>query len=90
MAKTEDLLLSHYGTPLIPLELFVRDYFRHLNVEKFLKKTLSGEIPLPIVRMEGSQKSAKAVHVADAGAYLDKQTEAARKECRQLTVGSAA
>jgi hypothetical protein len=83
--KTEDLLLSHYGTPLIPLELWVRDYFRHLNVEKYLAKTLKGEIQIPIIRMEASQKSAKAVHVADAGAYLDKKIEAARKECRQLS-----
>jgi Pyocin activator protein PrtN len=83
--KTEELLLSHYGTPLIPLELWVRDYFRHLNVEKYLAKTLRGEIQIAVVRMEGSQKSAKAVHVADAGAYLDRQIEAARRECRQLS-----
>jgi Pyocin activator protein PrtN len=83
--KTEELLLSHYKTPIIPLASVVRDYFSHLNVEKFLKKTLSGEISLPIVRMERSQKSAKGIHVTDLGAYLDKQTEAARKECRQLS-----
>jgi Pyocin activator protein PrtN len=86
--KTEELLLSHYKTPIIPLALVVQDYFRHLNVEKFLKKTLNGEIPLPVVRMERSQKSAKGIHVTDLGAYLDRQTEAARKECRQLSGGA--
>jgi hypothetical protein len=34
--------------------------------------------------MEGSQTSAKGVHINDLAAYLDKQTAAARKECEQL------
>ena len=32
----------------------IRDYFRHLTVEKFLRKVLAGEIDLPVVRMEFS------------------------------------
>jgi Pyocin activator protein PrtN len=72
------------GLPVIPVDVVCRDYFRHLTVEKFLRKVLAGEISLPIVRMEDSQKSARGVHVTDLAAYLDKQTEAARKECEQL------
>jgi Pyocin activator protein PrtN len=82
--KSDTLLMAQYQIAIIPIEWVVRDFFRHLTVEKFLRKTLSGEIALPVVRMEASQKAAKGVHVADLGAYLDKQTEAARKECRQL------
>jgi Pyocin activator protein PrtN len=83
--KTSFLLMAQYdGLAVIPIEWVCRDYFRHLTVEKFLRKALAGEISLPIVRMEGSQKSAKGVHVNDLAAYLDKQTEAARKECEQL------
>jgi hypothetical protein len=37
--------------------------------------------------MEGSQKSAKGVHLTDLAEYLDKQAEAARKECEQLKCG---
>jgi Pyocin activator protein PrtN len=51
---------------------------------------MAGEINIPIVRMESSQKSARGIHLADLAEYLDRQTEAARKECRQLSVGSAA
>jgi hypothetical protein len=69
---------------VIPVEWVCRDYFRHLTVEKFLRKALVGEISLPIVRIESSQKSAKGVHVNDLAAYLDKQADAARKECEQL------
>jgi hypothetical protein len=69
---------------VIPLETVCRDYFRHLTVEKFLRKQLAGEIKLPIVRMEDSQKAARGVHINDLAAYLDKQAAAARKECDQL------
>jgi hypothetical protein len=82
--NTVFFLMAQYGMPVIPIESVCHDYFRHLSVEKFLRKVLAGEISLPIVRMEGSQKSAKGVHVNDLAAYLDKQTEAARKECEQL------
>jgi hypothetical protein len=83
--KTAFILMAQYdGLAVIPIEWVCRDYFRHLTVEKFLRKTLAGEIALPVVRVEGSQKSAKGVHVTDLAAYLDKQADAARKECEQL------
>ena len=83
--KTSFLLMAQYdGLAVIPVEWVCRDYFRHLTVEKFLRKVLVGEISLPIVRMESSQKAAKGIHINDLAAYLDKQADAARKECEQL------
>jgi len=83
--NTAFLLMAQYGLAVIPVEYICRDYFRHLTVEKFLRKVLAGEIDLPIVRIDGtSQKTAKGIHVNDLAAYLDKQTAAARKECEQL------
>jgi Pyocin activator protein PrtN len=83
--KTSFLLMAQYdGLAVIPVEWVCRDYFRHLTVEKFLRKVLVGEISLPIVRIEGSQKAAKGIHINDLAAYLDKQADAARKECEQL------
>jgi hypothetical protein len=88
--KTVFLLTAQYdGLAVIPVDMVCRDYFRHLTVEKFLRKVLGGEISIPIVRMEGSQKCAKGIHVNDLAAYLDKQTEAARKECDQLKRSAA-
>jgi hypothetical protein len=75
---------QYNGLAVIPLEWVQRDYFRHLNVEKLQRKILAGEISLPIVRMEGSQKTAKGVHVSDLAEYLDRVAEAARTECEQL------
>jgi Pyocin activator protein PrtN len=82
--KTSMILLAQYELAVIPIELVCRDYF-HMTPEKFLRKVLAGEIALPIVRMDNSsQKTAKGVHVTDLAAYIDKQAEAARKECEQL------
>jgi hypothetical protein len=89
--NTVFLLMARYnGLPVIPVDVVCRDYFRHLNVEKFLRKVLAGEISLPIVRMEVSQKSAKGVPINDLAAYLDRRIEEARKECEQLKRGEAA
>ena len=63
--NTVFLLMARYnGLPIIPVDVVCRDYFQHLNVEKFLRKVLAGEISLPIVRMELSQKCAKGVPIS--------------------------
>jgi hypothetical protein len=79
------LLLAQYGaTAVVPLDIVARDYFPHLSPEKLLRKTGLGEIRLPVVRIEGSNKSAKGVHVNDLAAYIDARRAAAVKECAQL------
>lgn len=83
--KTAFILMTQYdGLAVIPVDVVCRDYFRHLTVEQFLRKALEGKISIPVVRIEDSQKAAKGVHVSDLAAYLDRQAEAARKECEQL------
>jgi hypothetical protein len=79
------LMVQYNGAAVIPLEMVCRDYFRHLTVEKLLRKILVGEIALPVLRIEKSQKAARGVHLSDLADYLDKQREAALKECRQLS-----
>lgn len=83
--QTAFILMAQYsGQAVIPLDDVCRDYFRHLKPEQALRQSLKGEFPLPIVRMDGSQKCAKGVHLNDLADYLDRQAEAARKECKQL------
>jgi hypothetical protein len=55
------------------------------SVEKLLCKALRGDIALPIVRVETSQKAQRGVHLVDLAAYIDKRRAAAVKECHQLT-----
>ncbi len=83
--NTAFLLMAQYGgAAVIPIELVCRDYFSHLTPEKLVRKISAGEIALPLVRIEASQKAAKGVHLNDLALWVDERAEAARKECRQL------
>lgn len=81
--NTQFLLMAQYETALIPAERVAKDYF-DLTPDKFVRKCSLGQIPLPLVRMEKSQKAAKGVHINDLAEYLDTRRAAARKECDQL------
>jgi hypothetical protein len=63
---------------------FCRDFSGHLTIEKLLGKAFRGDIALPIVRIETSQKAQRGVHLVDLAAYIDKRRAAAVGECRQL------
>ncbi|TAK49777.1 MAG: Pyocin activator protein PrtN [Xanthobacteraceae bacterium] len=79
------LLMAQYnGRAIIPVETVCKDYFSHLTPEKFLRKIAAGEIELPLVRIEASQKSAKGVHLQDLVDYLDRRRAAALKETKSL------
>ncbi len=83
--STSFLLFAQYGgRAVIPVEDVCRDYFNHLTPDKFLRKVGTGEIALPVVRAETSQKCQKGVYLQDLADYLDQRREAALKEFRQL------
>jgi hypothetical protein len=84
--KTAFLLMAQYnGKAIIPINDVCRDYFPHLTPTKLVRKMSVGEITIPLVRIESSQKSAKGVHLADLAEYLDSRAEVARKEMIALT-----
>jgi hypothetical protein len=84
--NTLSLLTVHYNNlPIIPVDVVCEDYFSHLTTEKFLRKCLLGEIPLPVVRVESSQ----GVPIKDLAAYIDMRIEAARKELTELLAAQA-
>ncbi|ABI87972.1 pyocin activator PrtN family protein [Burkholderia ambifaria AMMD] len=83
--NTVFLLMAQYGaTAVVPVELVCRDYFSHLTPAQLVIKVSLGEIALPLVRIEGSKKSAKGVHIQDLANYIDERRAAAIKECEQL------
>ena len=92
MSKTETtaptlfLLMAQYnGRTIVPIDQVCRDFFGHLTVDKLLRKALRGDLALPIVRIEGSQKAQRGVHLVDLAIYIDKRRAAAIKEYQQLT-----
>jgi hypothetical protein len=78
-------MAQYGGMAVIPIEWVCRDYFRHLEPEKLIRKINQGEIALPLARFDASAKTAKGVHLSDLAAYIDRTRAAARKECEQLT-----
>ena len=68
----------------VPLERVRQDFIAHLTMPKFVSKILAGEIDLPVVRMEKSQKSWRGVHVGDLASYIDRRRAAAIRERDQL------
>ena len=78
------LMAQYHGKAVISVDEVCRDYFPHLDSGKFIRKVGAGDIVIPMIRIEASQKAAKGVHVNDLAEYIDRQAEAARKECRQL------
>lgn len=86
--KTVFLLMAQYdGKAVIPLDAVCKDYFSHLTPTKFIEKVRAGDIGLPLVRMEKSQKAARGVSINDLAAYLDMQIEDARKDMRAMMPG---
>lgn len=84
--NTAFLLMAQYNAQVvIPVASVVKDYFPHLTTENFLRKVSSGDIKIPLVRIEpSSQKAARGVHLTDLAEYLDDRRKAAMKEARQL------
>ena len=84
--NTTFLLLAQYnGKAIIPLEEVRRDFFSHLTLQKLLRKLSLGDIALPVMRMEQSQKCTKGVHLQDLADYLDARRQAAKKELSQMS-----
>ena len=79
------ILMAQYDRAVVPLSAVVKDYIPRLTEAKMLRKTLAGQVHLPITRIEGSQKSASGVHISDLADYIDERRETALKECHQLT-----
>ncbi|KVT04471.1 Pyocin activator protein PrtN [Burkholderia sp. MSMB1078WGS] len=78
--NTVFMLMAQYGVrAIIPIEDVCRDFFEPLTLPNLMRKISSGEIALPVIRMERSQKCAKGVHITDLAAFIDKQLAAALK-----------
>lgn len=83
--NTAFLLLAQYnGQAIIPLEAVCRDYFAHLTPIQFTRKATDGEIDLPVIRIETSQKATRGIHLGDLANWIDARRAAAVKECNQM------
>ncbi|MFP3276279.1 MAG: pyocin activator PrtN family protein [Paraburkholderia sp.] len=83
--NTAFLFMAQFGArAVIPLEEVRKAFFSHLEPDNLTRKLTSGEIPLPVVKADRSQKTAKGVHLQDLAEYIDIQRAEAVKERNQL------
>ncbi|MDP9590329.1 UNVERIFIED_ORG: hypothetical protein J2W19_002888 [Shinella zoogloeoides] len=77
--KTTFLLMAQYdGAAIIPVASVVKDYFPHMSVDQFAKKATRGEIKIPLIYIEQSQKAARGVHVQDLADYIEARRKVAK------------
>jgi pyocin activator protein PrtN len=78
-APTLFLLMAQYsGRTIVPIDQVCRDFFGHLTVDKLFRKALRGDLTLPIVRIENSQKAQQGVHLVDLATYIDNRYDVSR------------
>jgi len=84
--KTTLLLAAQYdGLAIVPLDRVCRDYFPHLSEARLASRIMSGEINLPIVRIDPtSQKTARGVAIEHLAAWIDERKRAAEKELKAI------
>ncbi len=83
--NTQFLLMARYeGAAMIPADTVRKDFFPNLTHRIFLRKIADGDIKLPLVQMEASQKSAKGVDIRDLASYYDERRDQARRELEKL------
>lgn len=83
MKTTFMLMAQHDGMPVIPVETVAKDHFG-LDTRNFLRKVADGEILLPLIQMERSQKSARGVHVGDLADFIDQKRADARRDMEKV------
>ncbi|MCD1644943.1 pyocin activator PrtN family protein [Aurantimonas coralicida] len=85
--NTAMLLMAQYdGQAVIPINAVCRDYFSHLTPDKLARKIGRGEIRLPLIRIEDSQRAAKGVHISHLSAWIDARVTKAEKRERSSPI----
>lgn len=82
--KTAFILLAQYETAVIPLDLVCRDFFQHLTPSNFVRKSLAGEIQIPVIQIEASQKATRGVHLSDLAQWIDSRRAVAQAEVARI------
>jgi hypothetical protein len=77
-------MARYQGAPIIPADTVREDFFPNLTRPKFLRKIADGDIKLPLIQMEASQKSAKGVDIRDLAAFYDERRALALRDVEKL------
>jgi hypothetical protein len=82
--NTAFILMAQYQSAVIPLESVCKDYFQHLTPTTFMRKSLAGEIKLPVVRIDEGQKAARGIMLSDLAQWIDDRRADAVRELEKI------
>ncbi|MBA8904843.1 pyocin activator PrtN family protein [Aminobacter ciceronei] len=82
--NTAFILMAQYERAVIPLETVCKDYFQHLTPTTFMRKSLAGEIKLPVIRIDEGQKAARGIMLSDLAKWIDDRHAEAVEEIRKI------
>lgn len=77
-------LLIRYGSPVVPLETIVNDYFTHMKIEDANRRANKLDLPFPVFKSENTKKAKWMVSLVQLGAYLDIQSQIALQDHKAM------
>ncbi|MEE4817771.1 pyocin activator PrtN family protein [Pseudomonas alliivorans] len=88
--NTAFLLMAQYNAQvIISLDRVCADYFSHLTTERLRMKIESGEIDLPLLKMDGGRKPVFGIHLMDLASHIDSLRENAKQGHAQFIHSTA-
>ena len=69
-----------YGSPVVPLETIVNDYFSHMKIADANRCANKLDLPFPVFKSENTKKVKWMVNLIQLGAYLDQQSKIALQD----------
>lgn len=74
------LLAMKYQSPVVPLEVIVKDFLPHLNIETAKKRAALQDLPFPTFKAEDSKKAPYMVNITDVAIWLNKQSQISKQD----------
>ena len=69
------LLAMKYQSPVVPLEVIVKDFLPHLNIETAKKRAALQNLPFPAFKAEDSKKAPYMVDIKHLAVWLNQQSQ---------------
>ena len=76
--NTEFALMAVFDGPTVSLDRICVDYLG-LSRQEAMRQAAQGELPLPVFRLNKSQKAPYVIHVGDLAKLIDKAREQAEE-----------
>ena len=78
------MLMYRYESPHIPLEIVVKDFFNHMQMDQAKRRAAKQDFPFPVYRLEKSTKAPFFVSVEALANYLDNQAKMGKQDFDNL------